>query len=93
MITPGQGFLIASKAGDGTIIFDTPSRSIGTTDDFILGRVSEVNLAHVKLEMTIDTHAFRTDIYFNDHASLGMDAGYDSGMFQGQAPEFAIFRT
>ena len=91
VIAPGQGFLVTSKVGGGTIIFDAASRSIGTTDDFVVGRVSEVDLAHVKLEMTSDTHAFRTDIYFNNNATLGMDAGYDSGMFQGQAPEFAIF--
>jgi hypothetical protein len=91
VIAPGQGFLVTSKAGGGTIIFDAASRSIGTTDDFVVGRVSDVDLAHVKLEMTSDTDAFRTDVYFNDNASLGMDSGYDSGMFQGQAPEFAIF--
>ncbi|WP_028872430.1 T9SS type A sorting domain-containing protein [Psychroserpens burtonensis] len=91
LIAPGQGFLVTSKVGGGTIIFDAASRSIGTTDDFVVGRVSEVDLAHVKLEMTSDTDAFRTDIYFNNNATLSMDAGYDSGMFQGQAPEFAIF--
>ena len=41
-------------------------------------------MCNVKLEMTSDTDAFRTDVYFNDNASLGMDSGYDSGMFQGR---------
>ncbi|MEM5563976.1 T9SS type A sorting domain-containing protein [Psychroserpens sp. AS72] len=91
VIAPGQGFLIASKPGGGTITFDATSRSIGTTDDFILGRVDNTNLAHLKLEMTNNVYAFTTDIYFNDNATLDMDPGYDSGIYQSEAPEFAIY--
>ncbi|WP_040281427.1 T9SS type A sorting domain-containing protein [Psychroserpens damuponensis] len=91
LITPGQGFLVAAKAGGGSIAFDIDSRSIGTTEDFILGRVDNTNLAHVQLEMANDIYTYKTDFYFNDNATLGMDAGYDSGIYHDDAPEFAIY--
>ena len=90
-ITPGQGFLVASKVGGGTITFDVNSRTIGTTDDFIVGRNGTNNLAHVKLQLSRENALFNTDLYFNDNATLGMDSGYDSGLYQSEAPEFAIF--
>ena len=39
-VTPGQGFLVASKVGGGNISFLPSMRSLGPGDDFILGRQS-----------------------------------------------------
>ena len=91
VITPGQGFLVASKAGGGTITYTPSMRSVGTTDDFIVGRNANPNLAHLKLQMTSDTDLYKTDFYFNENATLSMDAGYDSAIFGGNAPAFAIY--
>lgn len=92
VITPGQGFLVSSKAGGGTITFTTDMRAIGTTDDFIPGRIMNPNLAFLKLELAKESGAtFHTDLYFNDNATLGMDSGYDSAMFNETTPEFALF--
>ncbi|WP_047550987.1 T9SS type A sorting domain-containing protein [Psychroserpens sp. Hel_I_66] len=90
-IAPGQGFLLASKAGGGTITFDANSRTTGTTDDFIVGRNALDNLAHLKLQLSRENALYKTDVYFNDNATLGMDPGYDSGLVGGQAPAFAIY--
>lgn len=90
LIAPGQGFFVSSQAGGGTITFTPTMRSIGTTDDFISGRMTN-QIAHLKLQMSSDNELYNTDIYFNNNASLSMDAGYDSGLFDGDAPEFAIY--
>jgi hypothetical protein len=91
VIAPGQGFLLAPQAGGGIITFDAASRSIGTTDDFIVGRYSENELAHVKLQLSRENAIYKTDVYFNNNATLAMDAGYDSGVVGGQAAAFALY--
>ncbi|MCK8480535.1 T9SS type A sorting domain-containing protein [Psychroserpens algicola] len=90
-ITPGQGFLVASKAGGATITFTPTMRTIGTTDDFIAGRSGSQTLAHLKLQMRTTDASYNTDIYFNDNASLGMDIGYDSSLFSNYTPSFSLY--
>lgn len=91
IITPGQGFLVASQVGGGTITFNPTMRAIGTTDDFILGRTANPNLAHIKLQLSRTDASYNTNIYFNNNASLGMDSGYDSALFGNYAPGFSIY--
>ncbi|EDP71447.1 CHU large protein [Flavobacteriales bacterium ALC-1] len=91
VITPGQGFLVSSQAGGGTISFTPAMRSTGTTDDFISGRPNNQNLAHLKLQLSKGEVSYNTDVYFNNNASLGMDSGYDSAMFDSVTPSFAIY--
>ena len=90
LIAPGQGFLVSST-GTGTITFLSSMRSIGTSDDFISGRTASLNLAHLKLQLSHGDALYNTDFYFNDNASLGMDPGYDSALFESSTPEFAIY--
>lgn len=87
-ITPGQGFFVAAEA-DGDIEFNTSMRRIGTTDDFISGRNGE--LTYLMLQLSSGEKSFKTDFYINENASLGLDAGYDAGVWGGNAPEFAIY--
>ncbi|MDT0559390.1 T9SS type A sorting domain-containing protein [Ichthyenterobacterium sp. W332] len=91
LIAPGQGFLVSSQAGGGSISFPASIRSIGTADDFIAGRLSNPNIAHIKLKLSSDTKQYFTDIYFNDNASLGLDYGYDSAIYNNSTPDFAIY--
>jgi hypothetical protein len=91
-ITPGQGFFVASIAGGGSVSFTPSMRAISNTDDFIIGRNSSSdNNAFLKLKMTNGTNNFVTDMYFNDASTLGLDPGYDAGMFGGSTPAFSIF--
>ena len=90
-IAPGQGFFVNSKTGGGTINFTPDMRIIGTTDDFISGRSTNQNLAHLNLQVTNEDQQYQTDLYFNNNASLSMDPGYDSEMFEANTPEFAIY--
>nr|WP_321222052.1 T9SS type A sorting domain-containing protein [uncultured Psychroserpens sp.] len=92
VMAAGQGFFVASKAGGGTITFTPTMRSIGTTDDFVVGRLeNNINLANLRLELSTDNDIFRTDVYFNDNATLSMDSGYDTAMFNNVTPDFAIY--
>ena len=92
IIAPGQGFLVASKAGGGSISFPADIRSIGTADDFIPGRLAnpDIEIAHIKLKLASDNKQYFTDVYFNDNATLGLDYGYDSALY-GNTPSFAIY--
>ncbi|WP_179318055.1 fibronectin type III domain-containing protein [Winogradskyella helgolandensis] len=92
LITPGQGFFVSSKNATGTLNFTNTMRSTGTTDDFIVGRSNNNNnnISHLRLKATNSNKAYHTDFYFNDSATLGLDPGYDSGIY-GSAGEFALY--
>jgi hypothetical protein len=90
-ITPGQGFLIASASNQTQIDFTSTMRSIGSDDDFIVGRQSsDVPISHLKLKLDNTSNFYQTDFYFTENASLGLDPNYDSGLFD-TAPALAIY--
>ncbi|MUU77857.1 T9SS type A sorting domain-containing protein [Winogradskyella endarachnes] len=92
VIAPGQGFLVSSPTGGANINFTPAMRTIGTQDDFIAGRSETTNnLAHLNLLIEKNDASYSTAIYFNDNASLSMDPGYDSEMFEVNAPSFSIY--
>ncbi|NRD23249.1 T9SS type A sorting domain-containing protein [Winogradskyella litoriviva] len=90
-IAPGQGFFVAAQSGGGTINFTPAMRTVGASDDFIVGRSENQNLANLRLQVEKEDAIYTTDLYFNDNASLGMDPGYDSAMFEVISPEFSIY--
>lgn len=87
LIAPGQGFFVKAKSGAGTVLDDTQvsftpaMRTIGTSDDFIAGRIDNSNLALAKLNLTNATSNYQTNIYFRDINTRGLDPGYDTGAF------------
>ena len=93
IITPGQGFIVSSKSGGGTVTFTPSMRSIGDTDDFIANRSSVVtDNGYISLLLTSTTaQNYGTTLYFNPNASLSMDKGYDATVFNNSTPEFAIY--
>ncbi len=92
LIAPGQGFFVSSKAGGSLITFNPNMRSIGTSDDFVIGRDgANTNLANMNIHLTKGNLTAKTALYFNDNASLGMDSGYDSALFSAVTPGFAIY--
>ncbi|WP_460220496.1 GEVED domain-containing protein [Psychroserpens sp. MEBiC05023] len=94
LITPGQGFLVASATATASIDFTPSMRRTGNSDDFILGRQdNNSNIVHLQLELNNTTEGFfKTDFYFTDNASNGMDFNYDSSVFGNQAPsDFALY--
>ena len=92
ILTPGQGFLVSSRVGGGTITFSPGYRTIGSSDDFIIGRENQNNdIAYLSLQMASASDTYNTDFYFTDNASRGLDLGYDATVFNGVAPDFAIY--
>ena len=97
IVTPGQGFLVSSKAGVGTMAFDPIFRTIASgssllDDDFIDNREANSNdIAYLKLEMNSNSNSYSTDFYFTELASRGLDPGYDASAFNGIAPNYAIY--
>ena len=91
IITPGQGFLVASATNNGRIDFTAAMRTIGNSDDFIQGRNS--NITHLQLELSnASGDVYNTDFYFTDNASNGMDFNYDASIYGEQAPSgFALY--
>ncbi|PNQ73294.1 hypothetical protein C1T31_07175 [Hanstruepera neustonica] len=91
LITPGQGFLVAAATANEIVSFTTNMRSVGTTDDFIPGRVRNPDISHLELSLSNASKTYNTDFYFTENASLGLDPGYDSETFGGSVPEFSIY--
>ncbi|WP_299119813.1 T9SS type A sorting domain-containing protein [uncultured Winogradskyella sp.] len=91
VITPGQGFLVASKTGGGNITYNADMRSTGNSDDFILGRSNNINSSHFKLLISNDSKSYSTDFYFNPNASRGLDIGYDASLFGNIIPAFSVY--
>jgi len=94
MITPGQGFLVASAVSTGNIMFTPSMRSIGSSDDFILGREdANPSIMHLQLALTNTVEGiYNTDFYFTNNASNGMDFNYDASIYGDQAPSsFALY--
>jgi len=97
IITPGQGFLVSSKSGGGTMVFNPSFRTIASgvpllDDDFIDDRdVYSDDIAYLQLEMNSNLNSYSTDFYFTDLASTGLDLGFDASAFNGIAPDYAIY--
>lgn len=89
LIAPGQGFFINARAS-GNINFTPTMRTISDADDFIPGRSSE-NLTFLKLKASMNASSYTTDFYFNDNASLSLDAGYDATIWNDTPPDFSIY--
>lgn len=90
LIAPGQGFFVSSKDGGGTISFASSMQTSGNSDDFIAGRNnSAIEFGSIILSST--DRSFKTDLYFTDNASLGLDVGYDASHFSNVTSDFAIY--
>ncbi|MFD2917475.1 T9SS type A sorting domain-containing protein [Psychroserpens luteus] len=90
VITPGQGFFVASASTSEVVNFNSDMRSSGNTDDFIPLRSTSV-ITNVKLNMSTTNKNFNTDIYFTEFSTLGLDPGFDASLFGGTIPEFSVY--
>lgn len=90
LITPGQGFFVATNTS-GSVAFTPIMRRTGTSDDFIMGRNSDFENTHLKLQLNRGNSSYATDFYFNENSTLGLDSGYDAGLWGGSAGSFSIY--
>jgi len=91
LIAPGQGFFVASKPGGASVTFDPSLRTTGSSDDYIAGRTPTV-VTNLELSLSNSTSTYITDIYFTDFSTQGLDPGYDSSLYGGNAPSaFSLY--
>jgi hypothetical protein len=93
-IAPGQGFFVASNdvGGADNLTFAPGMRTMTGTDDFILGRTAQDSaISHLSLMINNSTNTYKTDFYFTDNSSLGLDPGYDAGSFDAAELEFSLY--
>lgn len=93
LLAPGQGFFVAANAttvANYDLVFTPAMRTTGTSDDFILGRNANP-LTFLKLNASTSNNSYKTEFYFNDNASQGLDAGYDAIIWGANAPDFALY--
>lgn len=91
VITPGQGFLVASNSPSATVNFTPDMRTTGTSDDFIVGRMSNEPVAYLQIKATISSKDYTTDFYFTDLATRGLNPGFDSGVFGNVAEATSLY--
>jgi hypothetical protein len=84
-ITPGQGFFVRAKTGGGTITFKPAMRTTGTSDDFIVGRLTTPNFVLSEFFLSNGTNNYDTKIYFAEGQTRGLDPGYDAAAFGGSS--------
>lgn len=87
-IPSGQGFFIKSKVGGGTISFTPAMRVHQTGSSF-----KSTDLFQPKITLTIDDgfNQNSTQIKFIDGCSLGLDPGYDAGMYHGIKSDLELY--
>jgi hypothetical protein len=92
VITPGQGFFVASRLGEPspTVNFNTGMRRTGSSDDFIAGRNAIISY-YLKLEIAAGSNKYYTEIYFNPNTTRSLDNGYDARLWGDAAPPFALY--
>lgn len=56
-----------------------------------LGITTQAHFGYLKLELSSSSSSYSTDFYFNSNASIGLDPGYDSAIFEGNLPDLAIY--
>ena len=85
-IAPGQGFFVAARSTTATnITFKKEMQTTSTGDDFISGDVFQ----HAEVELRLfnnDNLMGKTNLFFVEGLTLGLDPGYDAGGFTQNDP-------
>mgnify|MGYP001312742561 CR=1 FL=1 len=80
-IAPGQGFWIAAlNTADTPLDFTTAMRTTTGTGDFVAGPQALVYRLALKL-YNADVEQAKTNFYFKNGLTLGLDPGYDAGAY------------
>ena len=80
-IAPGQGFFIAAlNTADTPLDFTAAMRTTSGTGDFVAGPQALVYRLALKL-YNADVEQAKTNFYFKNGLTLGLDPGYDAGAF------------
>jgi hypothetical protein len=85
-IAPGQGFFVAARSTTAAnITFKEEMQTVNGSDDFISGDVFQ----HAEVELRLfnnDNLMGKTNLFFVENLTLGLDPGYDAGSFTQNDP-------
>jgi hypothetical protein len=85
---PGQGFIVKSKTGGGTVTFTDAMRVHENTGAFL--KSAKVSWPGINLIVSSLSKSAATAITFHDKMTLGLDITYDAGLFGGD-PAFKLY--
>ncbi len=85
-IPNGQAFFVKSKSGGGTMSFTTAMRTHQTGATFKSGTANP----NIILKADNGESTRSTEFRFVEGTSLGLDPGYDAGLFNGKTDEFKL---
>ncbi|WP_299159012.1 choice-of-anchor Q domain-containing protein [uncultured Tenacibaculum sp.] len=88
-IAPGQGFFVEAKNGGGTVQFTEAMQSHQTGNIFSKG--SAYKKPSIKITVSEGKNTKSTEIKYLDNTSIGLDLGYDAGVFSGENSEFGVY--
>ena len=85
---PGQGFIVKSKAGGGTVSFTTAMRVHENTGSYF--KSEKASWPGINLIISSASKSASTVITFNENMTRGLDITYDAGLFGGD-PSFKLY--
>ena len=82
-IAPGQGFMIAAESSSSAnLSFTANMQTTSGTDDFISGDIMNDNRSELFINISQNALDRRTEIYFIENVTDGLDVGYDASVFE-----------
>lgn len=79
-IAPGQGFMVKSDADGGTISFTEAMQSHQSGANDVFSRTEDTT-PRILMEISNSSLLRNTNIAYLENATLGLDPGYDAGVF------------
>lgn len=98
-IAPGTAFFVAAATNSSEITFKPVNRktytesaalSGGTGDDFNSARAN-TSVERFDLVISDGDKKFKTNFYFDNNVTAGLDRGYDAGSFNAKSQNLAIY--
>ena len=82
-IAPGQGFMIAAESSSSAnLSFTANMQTTSGSDDFISGDIMNDNRSELFINIFQNDLDRRTEIYFIENVTDGLDVGYDASVFE-----------
>ncbi|AQS94908.1 hypothetical protein BXQ17_12820 [Polaribacter sp. BM10] len=95
-LNPGESFFVNAKSGGGLITFTKPEPSSGRLGGGLGGPLKSTNNKiitqfSVKLNVSDGNQSASTEIKYLENATIGLDVGYDAGVFGGVSTNLDVY--
>ena len=93
-IAPSSAFFVAAISNGVTVSFNPAQRKtasvLSNNDDFNTNRVNNT-VERFDLVISDGDKSFKTNFYFDNNVTAGLDRGYDAGSFNAKSQDLAIY--